>query len=254
MKRIIAYATAFLFAISLGGAFAGADVIWIPPDGFYEEHEEECRYEELVYVAEEELAVYASPEDGSVVERIAGGTVLNVNTFYTDENGYDWALLELENEKTGWFLTFDAVRQYNSADFIAAAETGLREYDGGELNLDGDDVLFYTYPNSGVYFEGVAGSDIGFTYSYTDEWGNEWAYTPYHMLQEGWICLNDPQNADLPVRERTAEQAQRPQSVILPEAQPNTVLIVCLAVAAVVIISAVLIIVLFGKKRKVEAK
>ncbi|MDO4543044.1 MAG: hypothetical protein Q4C01_00710 [Clostridia bacterium] len=249
MKKMIALLAAFVMVISLAGSFAAADAIVIPPNDFLEEHQDECEYIEVRYRADEDLTLYKSPEDGTVVTTVAAGTTVTAQWRYTDENGQKWAHVWLwEDETTGWFPTYNAVRLYNGVDFLADYKDSFTAYANEAYDFSSGTALYYTYPNSGEYYEGPVSNDISFTEIYTDEWGNNWGYVGYYMLNEGWLCLNDPENAELPVKTIEAEQDIRPENAALPDAQPNTLLFVCCIVGAVVLASAVLMLIFFRKK------
>lgn len=246
MKKI-AWMLVLLMLLAFGMTFANADVLWIPEDEFFEEHQDECETLGRSYYTTKSLTLQVSPENDRKVETIKAGSYVYAQFSYTDEGNVKWGLNELENGRTGWFKLEDATLKYDHMSFMEDKAEQITEYEGELRAYEGDIAIYYTYPNSGEFFKGPANAETQYSYNYTDEAGKEWAYVSYFWGQDGWICQDDPNDESLDSA-RFVPPAIEPDSC--PEDGCNTTLIwVVCVVVAVVALTAVLLVIFFRKKK-----
>lgn len=265
MKKIALILVAML-VMTFVGAFAAADVI-IPPDNdFYEEHADECEYLDRNYLTMGELNLLISPESEIKQTACPNFEQLHVQYTYTDDNNVVWGLaVDGYQESLGWFRLTDAVLKYDNISFMEEYDSRISEYTESTPTFDNDEVLFYTYPNSGEYNQGRSTSDAVYEYVFVDDAGLAWIYTPYFQLQEGWVCVEDPMNAQLnsAMLVYTAQEDPTPDTEPDPTEEPTTaptgcssecgncsayIWVACI-VGVVVIATVVLLVIFFGKKK-----
>ncbi len=188
MKRIFLVLLS-LVVLSSTSFTAYADVIWVPEgDSFFEEHEDECEYEEGTYSAagvDDSINVYVSPEDTSIVETINNETLL-----YPSWRWNDWFLID-----NGWIHSDDVAVVYDGLAFMREHEVEAVERIPGDFK----EVQFYTYPHSGESTKVIEDPQYmlissSFSAKYVDDAGLTWGYINYYMGQSGWVCTDDPTN------------------------------------------------------------
>lgn len=268
MKKAI---TLFICAIAAVGLTLGAaaDVLFEPEDSFYQSHVDECSYYGRHYIINGErgcAAVYSSPKAKNADAVLPNGSDFYVEWVYNGEWAYVQydarTLAESWNGKSGWLRMSDMTPAYDSEAFCADHESEI--YDG-ERTLhveENGEMRLWTYPGSGesmgiaVNYGGKA-DDVGFAEYFTDPEEREWGYLSYYYGRaNAWVCLDDPENAELQPdgnrRERDIVPAasQEEMKAVLREvtgAGPGTAAI---CAAGVVVIAGAILIYFVGKKRK----
>lgn len=185
-------------------------------------------------------------------------------------------------EEFGWVLMENMAKVYNGNDFMREHEAEFEEY-SGELDdyTVQDKLIVWSYPGSGKMKSWLNGSSINedmpqYEHLYTDADGNRWTYIGYHRgAHNGWICIDAPEAEVLYVSYETKQvteelyEAKEPQKAILEakkseednsdlevveedicEEQVPGLSLAAGLVAGVVAVTAGLIAVLFGKKKK----
>jgi len=260
MKKILCT----LMAVCLLAVTASADLIWTPPDDFYNTHANQCEHLGRSFYtngAEGGVVLYEKP-GGKDITVLENGVELWVSFTY-EKDGTVWGVVEYgENRETGWLDMKDMLLIYDNQSFEEEHEAEFVPYDGSfeELCKSNDQrIIFWSYPGSGK----IVADFKYLTQSYsalqpdpvwTDADGRVWGRIGYYMAARGWVCLSDPANENLPVTER--EYNIYPAGGDLPETEGETPMtvpavqvteaadhlwIVCAGVAAVCAASAILI-------------
>ena len=235
MKRHV-----LLLALILAAAliFASADVIWEPMDDFFSAHERECMSTDDLYEAAKDTYLYEQP-DGKAIETISAGKTAKLS--YTWQN--EWGALDWRD---GWIRLSDFRRLYDADDFAAEHQhlfvkaygsvsfredspviaweeisDEAREQLGALPEQGAYDVNLWSYPGSGsissiLYSANISswgGLEVGFSSVYQDDDGRLWIYisTYFYGHREGWVCLSDMSNAELPYTgRRYADESAAP--------------------------------------------
>ncbi len=201
MKKLIRALAILLTAMLLFAALpALADVILEPNSSFYEKHGEECYYRDPARYGprgEEGLAIYDEP-DGKQKATVDKGDSFYVEWFYASEDGTEWGYIE-RAVLEGWFKIEESARYYDHNDFYA--EYGKECYKDTDEGHDIKAAVLYDYPCGTVKFDGWlndSGENVTFSSVYKDEKGREWGFIGYYYGHwDGWICIDDPENASL---------------------------------------------------------
>lgn len=250
-----------VLAVCLLAVTASADLIWTPPDDFYNTHANQCEHLSRSFYTngvEGGVALYEKP-GGKNITVLENGVALFVSFTY-EKDGTVWGVVEYgENRETGWLDMKDMLLIYDNQSFTEEHEAEFKTYDGSfdELCKSVDQrVIFWSYPGSGQ----IVADFKYLTQSYsalqpdsvwTDADGRVWGHIGYYMAARGWVCLSDPANENLPVTEREYDlyPSGDPDKVSVAQvpATMDNIWVVCAAVAAVCGVTAVLI---FGMRKK----
>ncbi len=285
MKKILKiFAFTLLSAVILSvGLSVYADVIVEPRDDFFDEHQDECVYNNSrQYVVNTDKGyayLYVDPESSLTIKGYSNGEAVRISWLYTDKSGEVWGVLSWE---TGWFRMSDLTVVYDGYSFIEDHGHEFEEYVQGSYNIsvsEDDPVEVWQYPGKRLNFS-YGYSDInGFiSQTYTDEEGIVWGYISYLVGSRNvWVCLSGNESdiieesevtvylkADPVVPEPTPDEKPTVTvngEVIDLKAEPvpqdqipanpehyKTLIIVGVLVGGVVVITAVAI-VIYGKKR-----
>ena len=272
-KLLLIFALAFVISAISGAALA--DLIWEPENDFYESHTEQCEYVNSSFYSNGPtgyLELFNKP-DGSGLGFADNGQMFYVSFAYKGDAG-DWGIVEYSKQEgklipadydsdvyTGWIKLSETVAKYDSAAFSADHADSIKTFEGdASALLEEAFVSAWTYPNSGELKEKLdmewVDDDFAdaFSVSYTDAEGREWIFCGYYRAHRNfWVCLSDPANTELPPVNTPALDFIQPASDELPAPTGSrTVTVIVICVCAVVLISAVLI-VLLGRKKKSAA-
>lgn len=204
-----------------------ADIIWEPTDNFYQGHRAACKEVYRSYLANGEdgyVAMYKSPASDRKVQLFKNGYEFNFSYSYTDTNGKEWGLVEPSNTATGWVPMEELVMKYDNISFCEEHEDEFTEYNGEyDDKLSGRLLIIWEYPSSGEVRVKLTTniSTTNIPYIYTDGDGNTWGLymflervqrlsgdeedTSKWNNENGWVCLNDPDNEELPVIDHQGE-------------------------------------------------
>ena len=270
MKKILCV----LFAVCLLTVTVSADVIWTPQDDFFNKHADECEHLDRSFYANSpagSVALYKKP-DGKEVAQLKNGEAVRVSFTY-EKDGAVWGVVTYgENHETAWLNMADMLLVYDNQTFTEEHEAEFTTYDGSfeELCKSNDQrVIFWTYPGSGQIAVDFDHLNQGYSALnpnpiWTDAEGRVWGYIGYYMAARGWVCLSDPANENLPVTEReydlypaagaqtetegdTATAPSESVSAVQVTESSDHLWLVCIGVAAVCAVTAVMI---FGMRKK----
>jgi hypothetical protein len=262
-----------------------ADVIWEPSDSFYEQHREDCVYNNRHYTANGKdgvITVVKEPVSNEAVASVNNGNTFFVSFTYTDKDGAEWGVVEFNPDGSGnladldystavsgWVRMTDMTVVYDDISFAEDHQSEFEPYTGNyEEFKNGEPVTFWSYPGSGV----VAWEEDAFerndffqiTETFTDTDGRLWGYIGYYYgARNIWVCISDPSGAGIEKAQPTPIGSQTPPSAeasVLPNAgkepgqdnQTPMLFVIIAIVAAVVIVTAVLIAVFWKKSTKKE--
>lgn len=279
MRKIRTICSIIFLIILLAGLViplsARADVIYEPWDSFYEEKREECTYVNRNFTAagpNGKVTVYEDPMTPTTVAELPNGTTMTISYTYDTEDGILWGCCDIwEQNITGWVpmdyleLIYDGISFEEEYGERLLAEEGSI---GGEYR--GKTIYFVQYPGSATYLEiplqsGSDGYLPEYRTVYTDDAGVKWGKCGYYMGIKGyWINLNDPTmlppaetepvptetvsaTAENEIGEIVLPTPEKENEEIVPGGNGDLKLMVILGVAAVIVITAALLLVL---KRK----
>ncbi len=266
-KSVILLLTVLVLAVCVPTA-AKADIIVELNDDFWRAHNEECVNVHRTYTAngqEGYVILWRSPKHAEEWETVRNGEKLSGNWQYTDENGELWMAVNGgykngEEVPRGWVKTSECVVE---PDYIT-----FRESHGGEFTTydnTHDDafngletVVLWSYPCSGkIYDKDIDAEWFRSNQSFNDCWrdgeGRLWAYVDYcYGRCNAWLCLDDPTNAEIPVDTSLVQEGPEliPPIQELPAPKSSVTGVVIGLVAGVTVVTAVVLWVVFARKRK----
>lgn len=252
-----------------------ADVIFEPNDDFYESHRKSCVYVNRQFATNGEdgyVKVYTSPESGLLVGAIKNQSKANI-TYTYDKDGEEWGIIYYSSDesdelyidgvrgKTGWILMNDMILVYDSRSFI---EEHIDEINTDDINIDNNKfdiasnseqkICVYEYPGGRYIDKLTVDSIINFDKTYYDDEGRLWGYCGYYYgWREIWVCVSEPFNEELLVKEIVYENVIWP--VEIPDlskekSNDNTFILVGAFVIGVVCITVIFIHVLYKNKKR----
>lgn len=260
MRKVV-YLLLILVVLSIS---VSADILWEPyENAYYMENYEEATYIDAKYEVPEGMTVniYTKP-NGDVIKTLEAGTVVYIGPSL-EVDGELWAtgypLWDYDTD--GWMRLSRLQKRYCHEDFVKDFAGNISS--GGEIEVSDIDSTIYTwtYPGSGVsdgtlerelFISGADYNDGMLSYSlvYTDPNGGKWGYIGYYMGHCGWMYLDDPGNAEpsyvLDVQPVSTVTDTRPTEDATT--QNHIGLTIPLLIGAVIIVTAILIIVLKKKK------
>lgn len=226
MKRIgtvlLALCLSFLLAVS-----AFADVIYEPDDDFLQKHEDECHYENRVYIASGEngyASAKKSPTSKKAEWEIPNGTEIYISFVWDQDGG--WGL----KDSHGWISMSELTVKYDGISF--AQEHGrefsyLEDWEFPDLT-DRDCLHLWRYPGDAEPFTTLGGSgedawrkwppeEMSFNTIYEDPEGRRWGYISYfYGYRDFWICLTAPDDASLGGGETEPQPTEAPAPTEAP--------------------------------------
>ena len=241
---------------------ARADVLWSPRDDrFFEQHYDQCDYIGRQYCANGDqgfVTLWDAPwrhPGGPPVLRTAtpSGSTTSMRTGPAPWSG------GTRGRSAGWAPLADFALKYDDLSFAEEYAEEIRPYGGQFDDYSGSpaEVVFYSYPGAPESKDvreaawaldeltGQAG-DSYIQSIFVDEDGRTWGYVGYlYGRINGWFCLDEPGGTDFPVREVEVPELIPAQAPRLPA----MAYVPYALVAAVVIVTAVLLAVFFRKKR-----
>ena len=262
MKRTRNVLLAALLLVSLLAPAARADVIVEPRDNFAAAHQDECQYLPRAYTAngaEGYTALWASPLSNRQVANLANGTNLYCYYLYADDAGETWALWE--GDDIGWVHLSDCLVVPDYLTFQETCGDAFTDYDPAYDNaFDAlDTVVLWKYPGSGEiveehvdaqWFRQNVSPAEAFTQCYLDPQGNFWGFSNYcYGIRNAWVCLSAPTAIQLPGADPVSREEPVPPAAVIPAPNAGIPWLAVGLVAAVVLVTAVLIPVVCRRKR-----
>lgn len=204
--------------IVMSCTMASADVIWEPNDKFYRTKYEDCEYLGRSFLANGEkgsVTIWKEPGSKSEVATAKNGSPLYVSFTYTDRSNKSWGVVQFEydangaivkeyssGENTGWIPMADLALVYDYISFNEEHEKEFLPYKGDYKEfMTSDEIVFWSYPGSGVINQTWANIDENFniTNTYTDSESRQWGFVGYYYATKNcWVCISDPTNTAIP--------------------------------------------------------
>jgi len=267
-KRIVYLVFVCTMLVSLLSGIALADVIFEPEDDFYKSHSNECQNVNRDYYANDEsgyLEIFSKP-DGTSLGFADNGNVFHVQFTYMKTNEV-WGLLEYSeigdklvprvegDYKSGWIKMSSTVTKYDYISFEEDHKQDYKAYEGDYLELSGvKNIVIWTFPHSGESSGTLEEIDSNFAVEsvYIDSEGLEWGYVGYYYaIKNFWICLSDPTNTNIPASKIETPVIITPEPGAVPKSSTEDMTtVIIISVAAVVLVTAVLIALLGKHKTK----
>ena len=243
---------------------AAADIIYEPNNLFYNTHKDDCEYLRVRhYVANSEAGyvyLYQSPDNPMTVRSYPNGEEVAIIWLYTAPDGAQWGL---NGDESGWICLSDWSLVYDSREFLKDHEAECVPYEEGSFEpINGSNespVLTWAYPGGELRERKITEGELTYFVgqTYTDEGGTVWGYIGYRYGERDfWICLSNPYDESvggyaLPEHEITLKQEPAAVDAIPVSDGNKTALIVAgVLIVGVVIGTAVIIRVVFVKKKK----
>ena len=267
MKRTFQKLLALCLALMMLSALtlpAAADIIIEPSNLFYATHRDKCEYlrvrHYLTNTAEGYVYLYQSPDNTLTVKSYPNGEKVALTWLYTAPDGEEWGMLY---DESGWFRLSDLSLVYDSREFLKDNEDKCVPYEKGDAEaINGSNaspVISWTYPGGEKEEYRITNGDVtefvGKTY--TDANGTVWGHIGYmYGMRDFWVCLTAPYDESvggyaLPEHEITLKQEPLAQDAIpVSRANVSTAIIAGVLIVAVVIGTAVLIRVMYVKKKQ----
>ncbi len=253
---------------------AAADAIYEPRDSFYTAHIGECYRSERRYMVNSvdgHVYVYQNPESFLTVDALPNGETMVISHIYRPSNGEEWGLLISES---GWVKMSQMSLVYDSKAFIEEHKDRCQPYVPGTYTAEvsaENPMDKWDYPGGEITSAGaITQTDLfdNIQMTYTDSRGAVWGYVPYFMgMKEFWVRLADheadsdtegtrPNSPDVDTPDETIPaivlKADPTPKDDIPMSRGNKIMFVVVGAltTAVVVGTAVLIRVMFVKKKK----
>jgi len=238
---------------------AGADGIVEPNNDFYIRNKNMCVDLGRSFCANGEggyVFLKTAPDAKEEGLRINNGLMLYIVYTY-NENGELWGF---SSRPAGWVPMEQLLLPYDHISFEEDYGEEFYRYNGS-VDLYGD-IVFWTWPGSGVIHQIYRNADwrdyqgtwnnkgIREIYAYKDNEGREWIRHWYADKTSVWVCLSDAYSVDIPPFNLAPEPGlwqPGDEHLRLRGGLPLPVLVIIL-VAALSIVTAVLIRVFWKKK------
>ena len=262
MKKWIAFMCGF-FCYMLCALPVRADVIWEPPDSFYEEFSSECEYVGRTFTAngpDGEVILYESPVSGKVIARWENGYKAYISFTYEDKNGTVWGVCEDRNSsKTGWMPMEYMDVVYDGISFGEEYIADITEQEGAlDEQYLGKNICCWNYPGASEGYEMRVESYVPeYHRIYVDGQGHTWGNVGYYFgYKNVWICLDQPDaefDTLYPSGTSGIGEAQPPkkdftEERITPDGKQSVTIIIVLLL--VIFITGILIVMLRRENKK----
>ena len=243
---------------------AAADIIVEPGNLFYATHNKECEYLRVRhYVANSEdgyVYLFQSPDNAMTVQSYPNGEEVAVTWLYTAPDGAQWGMIL---DESGWIRLSDWSLVYDSREFLKDHEAECVPFaseDAAEIPATEEKpVIAWSYPGGDRAEYTLSNGNVAHFVSqtYTDSNGTVWGYIGYmYGMRDFWVCLTAPYDESvggyaLPEHEITLKQ-EPVHTDDIPVSNSNKIMLIVVGVliVGVVIGTAVIIRVMFAKKRK----
>jgi hypothetical protein len=262
---------------------ARSDVIYEPENDFYLSKKSECvRLNRGFYANGHNGVISLKTEPGGSKEitLLKNGEIIYISHTY-NKNGEIWGLTGIYPWKNqtrtyyGWVRMDQLLLAYDFISFEEEYGHEFYDFDGSpDALIEAEKIVFWTWPGAGV-FTRVLGPpqkerifdtyfDSGseqikreiLPHAYMDSEGREWVFISDYMKYDSnvWVCLSNPSNTDIPVFNAEPEPTLWKSDVVYPAPEPQAGLplltFIIILVAALVVITAVLIRVFWKKNAK----
>ena len=267
-KRFIVFI--LLLFLAIPALIVSADVIYEPRNDFYQQNRDKCVYLGRSFYANGDggsVSVKNEPGDGRELESVKNGEVLEIEYSCLYESEY-WGLVY----ESGWVKMDQLLVIYDYISFDEEHQGEFYQYNGdyAEIKKAGA-ALAWHWPGSGEPIWTIQDIDTESFYvshAYKDKDGREWGFVTYFYGSRNiWVCISDPMNRNIPAfnpapepvfwksdtthKEIEESDKSKTSSYELNGSDNFTLWIIIGSVAALVIVTAVLIMI-FWRPNKVK--
>jgi hypothetical protein len=252
-KRILLIVTALFLLIQ---STAYADVIFEPEDSFYRRNQEMMVYLGRSFVANGSggtVPIMSEPASNRTVSDWQNGDEVFVSFTCLFDGDY-WGYTEYARRGGNWLGGWVKMEQlFGSHTFEQQNRGAFSAYNGdyGEIIAAGS-AYVWNWPGTDVapwLLEDVDMTMFSVGSIYTDGEGREWGQIGYYFgRMEGWVCLDEPMNNDIPAFNPTPAPTHESQSwtpqtahTEIPPAALPVIVIITVLVAVTAIGTAVLL-------------
>ena len=192
LKRSVAALFSFMMVFGVCSMTARADVIYVPENSFFEEHQDACSFENRMYIANAPggtLTCYKSPESSLEKAQLKNGTELYTAFIYEAPSGIRWGYCEFYD---AWYPMDYTYAKYDDQQF---REDYTIKEESGELDKSyaGKTIYFWNYPGGEVtssWSISEGGNVPMYSDTFTDENGLNWGFVGYYFgRRNAWVCL-----------------------------------------------------------------
>jgi hypothetical protein len=244
MKRYATLLLVFLLALCLGTS-ALADVIYEPNNNFFNAHEDECIYENRVYILngpDGYVTLCHSPEGKAPLRNRPNGREYLVIWIWDGGDLGLWGLVndydeEYERVEEMWVPLKDTVLKYDAISFAEEHGSEFRHLETGEwLDLSGYGRLqLWPYPGAETPINAITwtGEDgwlsappdpLYYETTYEDGDGLLWMNIGYlYGYRNFWVCITDPESEDLSALRAAFRPADAPAETPAPTATSDLI-------------------------------
>lgn len=196
-----------------------ADAIFEPENVFYKFHARECKYVNSTFTVngyEGKTELYKSPLSDKVLAVMKNNEEHYISFTYTDKKGNEWGLVEDGEIAEGWVPMVYMYAHYGGDSFLEEYKSQIKKEEGIVDVSTSETIYRWAYPGSGdPFIVRMEGSPLSYDNVFTDEQGLKWAYVDYyyHGPHTYWVCIDDPSNLSLPIREVDDEMPDPPKTI-----------------------------------------
>jgi len=245
---------------------ARADLIFPPSDSFYDNNARDCVYVNRDYYSngKEGYVTFLSEPGGREVEKRKNGEIFWIQFTY-DKNGETWGVAEFDSDitpgqVTGWVPLKQMEAVYDYISFEEDHKNEISQYtDDYQLPTGTSEIILWKWPGSGEIAVKMPFLDSPWqtaVNSYIDSAGREWLQMQYYAgYRNTWLCLDDPDNPDIPAFNPApspvlyAPVDTLPVDVQQPESGSSPLVLAVILVIVVVAAAVALILILYRRKK-----
>lgn len=264
-RRILLILAILLLAIP--PVVANADVLYEPRNDFFGSFSEYCVPLQRQFVASGSVGIKQNPGDRNDIATLKNGETAYIQ-YSCLVNGNYWGMATniatAADYIDGWVNLGEMLVVYDDFSFEEDFGDEFYQYEGDYAEVfEADELILWAWPGSGIVittFEDVDDQFMSVEHTYRDADGREWGHLTYYFgFRSVWICLDDPANGSIPAFNPDPGPAvwqpdteHREVTYSGGAGNSNLLIIIGVMIAALVVITLVLIKVLY-KPKKSEA-
>ncbi len=247
------------------GFLVNADIIYEPPDYFYETHSSKCEYLNRAFTAngpDDVVYIYKSPESPQIMETLKNGTIVRIYYTYQDSSAISWGICD-----DGWVPMEYMEVVYDSISFAEEYAADIANQDGVlDEQYMGQTVYLWTYPGASSCAEILAeGHMPQYNKKYIDKEGRSWGNIGYYYgIRNRWVCLDFPTQdfdalfpdgapqAGSTIKEESMQSAETEQESkrIVPKPNHGMVILTTVIVLGVILVTMILLVLMKQSRKK----
>ncbi|MCL2018803.1 MAG: hypothetical protein FWG70_03495 [Oscillospiraceae bacterium] len=232
------------------------DVLYLPQNDFYENHESMILYLGRSFAANGDVQIKTAPNSKSGTGIIKDGETAYIN-YSCLYGGEFWGYTQ---QHEGWVKLNDMLVLY---DYVAFEEEFLNEFHPYEGNYslikETNSAVIWQYPGAEEPLWTVVDLDMEHfrvSHAYTDKEGREWGFVPYlYGSRNIWVCLSTPLDESIggfhPAPPPAVWESDTPHTDIKEHTNgDNSPVVLIIVLVAVVVAGSAVLIRIFWKPNK----